>query len=163
MTAVVSPERALVGALLLLPVADGRRLLGVVRDDDPADPRLRTVLAAVRELVADDVRPDPVAVHARLRAEGRVTTAGLAGLAVLLAELTSVESVPVPLAARAYARAVVEESVRRRVTEAADRLRQVADNGGTESLVRVVAGELSDAVAAVSRLADPSVLGGAAA
>lgn len=158
----IDTGRATLGALLLLPVADCRALLDVVHDDDPDDPRLRVLLSLVRELIAEGQASDPAAILAHAQSTGALRRGELTGLALLLTELVAVDACPIPAAAGWYAAGLIESSVRRRVTEAAERLADVADSGSRETLVEVVHGELVDLVAALERLSAPVSLGGAA-
>lgn len=158
----VDTGRATLGALLLLPLPECRTLLDVVRDDDPDDPRLRALLSLVRQVVEDDRVPDPAALLAHAQATGALKRGELTALALLLTELVAVEACPIPAAAGWYAAGLVESSVRRRVLEAAERLRDAADSSSREGLVEVVHAELVDLVAALERLTAPVALGGAA-
>lgn len=148
-------ERAAVGALLLLPLADVTDVLALLRDDDPADPRVRVVLRLVRAVAEAGDRPDAAAVWRFAQATGAVRTTRLGALGALLAELTNAETVPVPLSARANATAVVEAAVRRRVVEAADRLRQAADVADVDTLPGVVGTELAAIATECRRLTHP--------
>lgn len=148
-------ERAAVGALLLLSLADVTDVLALLRDDDPADPRLRVVLQLVREIATAGDRPDAAAVWRHAQATGAVRTTRLGALGALLAELTNADTVPVPLSARANAAAVVEAAVRRRVVEAADRLRQAADVADAATLPEVAGAELAAVATACRRLTHP--------
>jgi len=130
-------ERAAVGALLLLPLGDVLDVLALLADDDPGDPKVRFVLRMVREVATAGDRPDAAAVWRHAQATGAVRTTRLGALGALLAELTNADTVPVPLSARANATAVVEAAVRRRVVEAADRLRQAADVADAATLPEV--------------------------
>lgn len=161
MTATIDPARATVGAMLLLPLDDVRQVLAVVEDTDPDDPRLRAVLGFIRALAEEGRRPDAITVLSHARASGEVRSSSVTPLAVLLTEVATVEECPVPLAVGVYARALVEHAVRRRITEAAERLRNVADTGSGEGLHLVVEVECAAMVRAVSRLAVPVVVGGA--
>ena len=158
----VDTGRATLGALLLLPLPECQTLLNAVRDDDPDDPRLRVLLSLVRQVVKDDRVPDPAALLAHAQSTGTLKRGELTALALLLTELVAVEACPIPAAAGWYAAGLVETSVRRRVLEAAERLRDAADRSSLEGLVEVVHAELVDIVAALERLTAPIALGGAA-
>ena len=133
---VLAPEPAYVGAVLLVDLLTARAALARVQDDDLGDHRLRVVLGLARRLVAEGVAPDPVAVLARARADGDVTGAAVAALALLLHDLAA--GVPVPASVMYYAAAVLDDAVRRRVGEAAARLGQAADGESMASLLELV-------------------------
>lgn len=155
-------ERAFVGALLHLPPVDVVALAGMVKLDDLDEPRHRVIVALAVELAAVGTRPDPAQVHALARTSGRVQAIDMPALSGLLVDLLT--ECPVPVSAPAYARAVVEASVRRRVTMAATRLANVADDGSLDALAHVVTSEaaaLSDAMARLTRMA-PTMTGAAA-
>ena len=158
----VDTGRATLGALLLLPLPDCRTLLEVVRDDDPDDPRLRVLLELVRQVVTQDRVPDAPTVLAHAQATGTLKRGELTALALLLTELVSVDACPIPAAAGWYAAGLLESAVRRRVLDAAERLRDAAESGSREGLVEVTHAELVELVAALERLTAPVVLGGAA-
>lgn len=158
----IDVARATVGALLMLPTPSCRELLAVLRDDDPDDPRLRVILRLARELVAEDRQPDPVAVLAHAQASGSVKRSEQTAVALLLTELVSLEGCPLPAAAGWYAASLVESATRRRVTEAAERLRFTADSSTVDGLDETVRVEAVEIVAAVDRLRTPVVIGGGA-
>lgn len=155
----VDVSRATVGALLVLPVRECLTLLAVIRDDDPGDPRLRALLKLIRQVVETGRAPDPVTVLAHAQETGALRRGEMTALALLLTELVSVDACPLPAAAGWYAAGLVESAVRRRVTESADRLREVADGSSREALIDVVHAELVDLVDTCERLASPIVLG----
>ena len=150
-------ERAAVGALLLLPLGDVLDVLALLADDDPGDPKVRFVLRMVREVATAGDRPDAAAVWRHAQATGAVRTTRLGLLAATLADLSNAETVPIPLAARANAHAAVQAAVRRRVVEAADRLRQAADDADVDTLPTVAGAELAAVAAACRRLTHPPV------
>lgn len=152
-------ERAFVGALMLLPPSRTRAALSLVEEGDLADPHLRVVLEAIRRLAREDSPVDAVAVQAHLRSSGNVSTASMSNLAMMLAELVSVDTVPLPEAIEKYAAAVVEESVRRRLAELAVALQELADQSPRERIEshsRVLTSLMLDAA---SRLHQPFVAG----
>lgn len=143
----VDPERAYIGALLNLPLPRAADAAALVRIDDLGDPQLQVVLEATQQLVADGIAPDPAAVLAHIRADGTVTgPAAVETIALLLLELY--QDVAIPMSAPLYARAVLDEAVRRRCLEAGDRIRQAVESCGLEGLVELVQRE-ADAVLAL--------------
>jgi replicative DNA helicase len=155
----IDPARATIGALLLLPLEDVRAVLAAVHDDDPEDPRLRRLLGAIRALADQGARPDPVRVLDYLRSAGGVTRDGLPGLQLMLAELVAPECVPIPRAVPAYAAALVQEAVRRRVAEAAQALAEVAESGSVDDVATIAERESVAAVLAAGRLSAAVPLG----
>ena len=137
---ITDPECAYIGALLNLPlpaVAEAARLLV---GDHLADSRLQVIYEAVTYLISEDIRPDPAAVLAQLRAIGTVTTAtAVQELSLLLVDLYG--ACPVPASAPLYAAAVLDEALRRRCTELATRVAQAARAKPLDSLVALVAAE----------------------
>ncbi len=134
------PERALVGAVLYLPADAAARVLDLFRDEDLTDPRLYVVAEVIRQLTDAGIRPDPTTVLAHARATGTVSRADAAQeFALLLHELFA--ECPVPASARFYAVAVLNEAIRRRVTEAGVRLAQAAAGDSLESLLALVDAE----------------------
>ncbi|MBK9738727.1 MAG: hypothetical protein IPO93_04270 [Actinobacteria bacterium] len=129
-------ERAFVGALMHLAPERVIRLAGLVRATDLADPRLQIVYAGIVRVAATGAQPDPAVVDAHLRTTGSIRTTDRAAVVSLIVDLFT--EVPLPAAAESYARAVVEEAVRRRVLEASERLRQAADGSGLDTLAAVV-------------------------
>src|SRR5690242_14465979 len=69
------PEGALLGAVLWLAPADALAALALVRSEDFADPRLPGIAELAGQLARDGVRPDPTAVLALARRQGRIATA----------------------------------------------------------------------------------------
>lgn len=143
-------ERAFVGALLHLPAQQVVPLIGFVQHDDLDDPRLRVIYRLAGQLAVKGTRPDPAAVHGLARSSGAVMNADLPALTGLLVDLLT--EVPIPQAATAYARSVVEASVRRRVTMAATRLSQAAEGSDVDTLAHLVADEAYALQTALQRL-----------
>ncbi|MDP9459332.1 MAG: hypothetical protein M3Q22_03455 [Actinomycetota bacterium] len=130
------PGRALLGAAL----QGATQMLDVIHDHDLAEPRLQVVAEIIRQLADAGIRPDPVTVLAHARATGIVTRAdAVQAFALLLHELFA--ECPVPASARFYAVAVLDEAIRRRVTEAGTRLAQAAETDSLESLLALVDAE----------------------
>ena len=132
--AAAEAEKALVGAMLVDPRP--LDLLDLLVDaTDFTLPAARTVVAAIRRLVAAGAPVDPVTVLSELRRAGEsVTVAGQTDAGLLLIEYA--EASPVPSAARYYLQAVVEASVRRQLLEMGTRLAQMAGSSALDSLLR---------------------------
>ncbi len=130
------PGRALIGAAL----HGAFQALDYIVDDDLADPRLHVVAEVIRQLADAGIRPDPTTVLAHARATGTVSRAdAVQAFALLLHELFA--ECPVPASARFYAVAVLDEAIRRRVTEAGTRLAQAAEGDSLVSLLTLVDAE----------------------
>lgn len=157
----IHPARAAIGALMQLPVPKCAAVLDRLRDDDPDDPRLRMILASIRALVADGRTADPVIVFHELHTSGRVHGGDLGALGVLLSELVSVETCPMPSLAEQYATVAIESAVRRRISEAAERITYASNNSGVEALVGVLQAEFQAVADEVDRLPRPASEGGA--
>jgi replicative DNA helicase len=142
-------ERALVGALLHLPLSGVAAVRPDFDRDDLDDPRLRIILDLVDDCTNRAVRPDPAVVFATARTSALVPTHQLGELGHLLIELN--EEVPLPAAAPIYAAGVVEASVRRRIAEAATRLQQASTSELNAALL-VVADECQSLVECSNRL-----------
>jgi hypothetical protein len=122
-SAVSLAERAFVGCLFWLSVAEGAAATTAVADTDLGDPQLRGVLAACRSLLASGRRADPALVAPKMVRAGLPAT--LAGrINGLVAEL--ITEPLVPECWRVYAQEVLAGAAARRVDVAAVRLRQVA-------------------------------------
>lgn len=148
-------ERVFVGALMHLPAPTVIEVAAQVRQADLADPRLGTVYKAVVRVAAGGQTPDAALVDAHLRETGEVSATDRAAVVALLIDLYA--EVPLPGAVASYARAVVEDAVRRRITEAATRLGQAAASSGLDTLAGVVATESTAIVEGITRLALPPV------
>jgi replicative DNA helicase len=144
-------ERSYVGALLHLPAARVIVEARQVRDDDLTDPRLRIVYRLAVDLASAGTDPDPARVHGHARTTGTVTSSDLPALTALLVDLHS--EVPLPGAVTSYGRAIVEASVRRRITAAAERWTRAADDAPLDVLTRLVTDETAAVAEAVDRLA----------
>lgn len=147
-----NPEGAFVGAVLHLPVDAAVRVLDLIHDDDFGDPRLAVVAGAARQLAGLGIPPDPAAVLAFIRASGTVTgPSAVTALSLLLADLYG--GCPTPASARFYATAVLEEALRRRCAELADRIGQAADSASLDVLPELVATEAREVLALDQRRA----------
>jgi replicative DNA helicase len=133
----VDPEAALVGALLHRSADDASNVLDLITADDIADPHLTVIADAAQQLADRGIAPDPTAVLAHVRATGTVTGAhAVNDLALLLAGLYA--ACANPASARWYAVAVLEEALRRRVRELADRVTQAADSAPLDTVTHVL-------------------------
>jgi hypothetical protein len=145
-------ERALVGALLSLPV-DGVLAARELFDlDDLDDARHRVILVLVDHCVDLGVRPDPAAVFAAARSTGQVPSHKLGLLGALLGDLYG--AVGHPQWYEIYARGVVEASVRRKVRATAERLTQAADAADVGTVAHIAAIESLSLAANAGRLND---------
>jgi replicative DNA helicase len=146
-------ERAYVGALMHLPPDRVLALAEVVAADDLADPRLAVIHGGIVAVAESGRRPDPAVTDAHLRESGTVRDADRAAVVALIVDLYA--EVPLPTAVESYARAVLAESVRRRVLTACERMQQAAEGSPLEGLSTVVAVEAVAAVVACRRLTEP--------
>lgn len=116
-----SPERALIGATLNQPRPEALR---AVLPEDFYLPAHETIWAAIRDLDEACTAIDTVTVVDHLTTRG--TLASVGGLPYI-AELVTEGSNPA--AATSYARIVVENAARRRLTTAGTRIAQIAESG----------------------------------
>lgn len=144
-------EHATVGAVILAAASVQDEVLGIVRDDDFADPRCRFVIEVVRRMRSEQLPVDMVTVvgyvnrHARLEAG-----APRVSLASWLHETTC--AAPVPASAPWYADLVVEAAARRAAQHAATRISAAAQGDSLSDLQAVVSGELAAVLVAVERV-----------
>ncbi len=131
-------ERALIGALLHLPLSAAIEVRTDFERDDLDDPRLQIIVDLIDDCLSRNVRPDCAVVLATARTSAKVPATRLSELGHLLIVLAA--EVPFPAAAAVYAAGVVEASVRRRIKEAATRLEQASGAELTAALT-VVANE----------------------
>lgn len=142
--------RAYVGALLHLPPERAAAACKLLEAHDLADPRLEAVFGVACDLVAAGREASPPAVCAEMLSKGRISRQAMPNFEAYVATLyTDVDS---PLSVGFHAAAVLEMSVRRRVTEAAERLAQVAEQSTVEYLADTVKVEALAIVNAVLRL-----------
>ncbi len=133
-------EAAVLGCLLLMTQVDADGLAMHLEVDDFVDPKHQAVFQAARDCLLDDTPADPVTVLGELRrtgAERSMTCDRPAG--TFLADLLA--AAPAVVNGGHYARVVVEHSFRRRLTVAADRLRQLAETGTLEHAAEVAHAE----------------------
>jgi len=121
----IAAERALLGAVLLDPGAQGR-VLEVVRAGDFLRPWHGQVLAAIGRARSSGEPAGLQEVCAELRRDPDLP-AGVARDGVLVAEL--MEAAPKAGHASAYAGVVVENAIRQKLWIAGSRVRQVAASG----------------------------------
>ncbi len=155
-------EAATLGCLLRAPLAQGRALLALLREDDWTDPRHRAVFLAARTLLQGGVPADPVTVEGQLRRSGteKAHTADKSA-AVFLVELC--QAAPALSSAGHYARVVLEHTYRRRLQQAAVRLQDAAGALDLDELhdlvleeVRVVEEQRQRVAGAAPRVVQPA-------
>lgn len=134
----VDAERALLGALLHLPVEAAAELLDGLEPSALAEPRHRSILTAVRAAVDDGEQPDPVVVRARLLARDDGVRFLEGDPALLLAELY--EQVPVVPNAGTYRRLVLDRASLREREERHARMGQALGAGDVEMFDELAAG-----------------------
>lgn len=143
-------ERAVVGAALLGNL-DGLHALDP--DLDLTDPRLLAVARAVGRLEDAGVPVEPLAVLAAVRADAETGWSRSASIGVYIAELTSVEAVPMPASAGWHARIVREASARRRLVRMAAEVEDLAATADIEDIVSRLKEAVAEVVVAVRRVA----------
>jgi replicative DNA helicase len=148
------PEAQLVGALMYLSAVRAAPILELVPDSALRQPDNRWAIEIIRQLVAENTDPDPVAVLHTARSRGptnshpeaRVSARRHHGFAVHLADLYS--QTVVPALVRQYAREVLDDAFQRAVGEHGNRLSQLAERGADRA-------ELTDYITGMrSALAD---------
>jgi replicative DNA helicase len=147
-------ERAVLGCLLSLPLRPARDVAWTLQLEDFTDPRHRAVFAAISDCMLADVAADPVTVLGEMRRAGTescMTDDRSAG--TFLADLLA--AAPVVASAGHYARVVVEHRARRRLVEAGERLRQVAERSPLDTVRDVALEEWTALSLAFNRL-DPA-------
>lgn len=128
------PEFQFVGSLMHLSASTAKPFLGLVPDDAIWMPENRWVIVIIRDLVAQDVDPDPVTVLHIARRRGpcdmgtaRVSPRRHHRFAIHLADLYTQAVAPVHIPQ--YAREVLEDAFRRAVGIHGARLADLADRG----------------------------------
>ncbi|MCW2903375.1 MAG: hypothetical protein JWO67_5640 [Streptosporangiaceae bacterium] len=135
--AVLTAEQAYVGALLWLDAPQAIAAHPWLTAEDFADPQLAAVHTLAGALAAQGVAPDPAAVLALARASGMLTTAqSHRALGEQLIELYD-HRATVPANVRFYAVNALTDTYRRRMTEMATRLAQIAGHADLDELNRV--------------------------
>jgi replicative DNA helicase len=147
--AAVEAERALIGSMLW-GAQNALELVPLIGDDDLLMPVHKTVLAAVRTLLAEGEPVDPITVLGVLRRDGQVATL-LDQNSAAVALHKMYEAVPVRIAGPSYYRDVLDAALRRRIAEMGGRLLRLADDGNLDSLVRLVGTEAKAVRAIVER------------
>ncbi len=145
------PEPQLLGALMYLSAAEAAAIVEWVPDSAIWRPENRWAMKIIRDLVAQNIAPDPVTVLHAARTRGpmgvaRVSARRHHGFAVHLADLYTQTVNPVLV--RQYAREVLENAFARAVAAHGEHLAELARNGSSrrELAERVVAmrAELAD-------------------
>lgn len=136
-------ERALIGCLLALPANEARTVLDDLRAEDLTVPALRAVVAAMRQLAAAGVHPDPITTLGELRRTGADSSIPSGqGAGPFLADLAA--GAPHLGSHGHYQRVVLEHAWRRRVQQAGERIRTAAGATALADLEQVVASETAD-------------------
>lgn len=151
-------EAAVLGCLLSLPLRPAREVAWTLQLEDFTDPRHRAVFEAIGDCMLADTPADPVTVLGELRrsgAESCMTDDRSAG--VFLADLMA--AAPVVASVQHYAQVVIEHRVRRRLVEAAERLRQMAERAQLDAVRGVALEEWTALSVAFNRLDEPAGLG----
>lgn len=120
----LNPERVLIAAVLKASVNVVKGL--PVVPDDLADPRYAAVWELASRLARQGADPDPVTVLAEARRSGVVVTAEqIHAMTVVLSNLLTADVTPTQL--DWYARAVLDDAVRRRAQQAVETVAATAD------------------------------------
>lgn len=148
-----APERALIGATLNQPRPEALR---AVLPEDFYLPAHETIWAAIRALDDAGAAIDTVTVVDHLTTRG--TLASVGGLPYIAELITEGSN---PAAATSYARIVVENAARRRLTTAGTRIAQIAKSGEGDprtitelAMAEIEAATPNVATASVTRLGD---------
>jgi replicative DNA helicase len=126
-------EAAILGAAMRYPAA-AADVLGDLAADDLTDPAHRAVLDAVRQLLADDVPPDPALVIAQLHRTGHVRAPTDRPWRTVVFHLWAVTTATFPAAAPHYRRALLEARLRRDADVFAHQLHAAAARDPVDAL-----------------------------
>jgi replicative DNA helicase len=144
------PESAFVGLLLHLPAVRAVKACRELRPEDFADPRLRVIVSTAAALAGRGVDPEPAAVLAECRTTGTVQGSNRLGVvSKLLLDLYT--GAPAAAQASYYRQAVLEGALRRRITEAGERIAQAADESAVDHLLDLADREHRAIIAAAER------------
>lgn len=137
----LAPEDAYVGSLLWLPASAAATAHTWLLKEDLGAPVLQLVHHVVGELTATGVQPDPTMVYAL--AVHREHVVGEHQMHLFTNHLGRLydHTATNPASVRWYAAAALDDAVRRRTVEMADRLRQVAGHANPDELERLTAAE----------------------
>jgi replicative DNA helicase len=136
------PATPFIGSLMHLPAPAVVDALSLMRAEDFADQRLALLADVCGTLAGSGRRPDPVQVLAHIRREAVVSGAtAMHNLAVLI--YTCFASVPVPEQVGWYRLAVLDEALRRRCTELADRIRHASAGDSISTLMTLLGTEVN--------------------
>lgn len=148
-----SAESVAVGALIQAVHGLQVAALDMFADDDFQDRLCRFTVRTVRQMVAQQVPVEPVSLFQYVTRHGLLRDAGIrTAYSVWIADRTTVTAVPMPANLPWYCMAVVENSSRRRITEAAENVVRVADSGSVADLASIVTTATKLMAAAVTRL-----------
>lgn len=147
------PEMCLIGAAMHNPGGHTvlRNLLELVHDEDIADPKARKAWSTIRALANAGRTSDPATIAAEIRRSGQHgTSTALARFSKFLVDAFT----QVPLAANVgeYARAVLDESFRRRIASVGETLIQAAQDDARDQLEDLLASSLAELRDTRSRL-----------
>jgi replicative DNA helicase len=140
-------EQAVLGAFMLDP-RQATQLLGRLREDDFVFAGHAEIFTAIRNLHHAGSPIDPLLVHAELRRRGQLRLADTSA-GILLVDC--VQATYHPGTASWYAKIVLENTTRRRITEAGLRLQHAAESGrGTMSDLLNLVHRETDAIQSVA-------------
>lgn len=154
---VLAPEAAYIGSMLWLPASAAQEAHGWLTGDDIGAPALRLVHQLIGDLTAAGVQPDPVTVYSL--ATYRELVVGEHHAHVFTGHLCRLydHRATNPPSVRWYALGALDDAIRRRTVEMADRLRQVAAHADVDELARLTRSEQDaiDAIRARRRALEP--------
>lgn len=140
MSAVPDAGEAFVGCLLWSTPEHALYAAELIRADNLADPQLGSVLGLVTQLACDGITPAADAVLAAAR--GRAVVTGEHAIRTMAERLHQLAAqAPVAASAGWYAQRVLDDTVRRRATEAATRIAQAAARVAVDDLHDIVTAE----------------------
>ena len=147
----VDVEQAFIGCLMQLPPLHLTLSCHEIEPEDFTDPRIRVIFKTMKALGQRAISAEPAAVIAQCQSTGAVAGGDrLKSLATFLADIYT--AAPPAAQTSFYTLAVLESSLRRRVTEAGTRIAQAADQCGVEKMLEMVETEHLAVLAAAQRL-----------
>ncbi|MCF6745105.1 hypothetical protein E9529_12600 [Blastococcus sp. KM273128] len=138
---VLTAEEAAIGCALWLPVDQAATIVALLPESDIASPNVRLVRRCIVELSDAGVTPDPAAVLAHATSRQHVVGARRIGNLTRTLWRLYDHRATVPASWRYYVAQTLEQAWRRRTTEMAVRLAQVADHASAEELARLTRAE----------------------
>lgn len=149
----VEAEQVAIGALIQAAPGIQVAALSELRNDDVTDLWCRLALRTVRQMIADGVPVDAVTLHQYVVRHGLLEDAQLRGsFALWVADRTTTSAVPAPGHCLWYCLAVVEQSCRRRIVEAAENVARVAGVGSVADVAVVIGVEMTAMTTVLRRL-----------